>query len=136
MPTVRVILANAAVNDWEINHIDVKSTYLNAPLEETVYMKLPHGVLKPGQEGKVCRLLKGLYGLKQAGRGWYFEMSKVFTQYLGLKRSAIDHSVFYRRMGNEHTIIAVTTDDMAITSNRAVDILKLKDKIKKTLGNH
>ena len=115
MPTVRVVLANAAVNDWEIDYIDVKSAYLNALLKETVYMKLPHGVLKPGQEGKVCWLLKGLYGLKQAGRGWYFKMSKVFTQYLGFKSSAIDHSVFYRWMGDEHTIIAVATNDMAVT---------------------
>ena len=68
MPTVQVVLANAAEQDWEIEHVDVKSAYLNAPLEETVYMKPPRGVLKPGQEGKVLRLLKGLYGLKQAGR--------------------------------------------------------------------
>ena len=61
MPTVRAVLANAAEQDWEIKHVDVKSAYLNAPLEETVYMKPPQGVLKPG-------LLKGLYGLKQAGR--------------------------------------------------------------------
>ena len=101
-----------------------------------MYMKLPHGFLKPGQEGKVCWLLKGLYRLKQAGRGWYFEMSKVFTQYLEFKRSAINHSVLYQWMGDKHTIIAVATNDMAITSKRAVNILKLKDKIKKTLGNH
>jgi len=69
MPTVRVVL--------------------NAPLKETVYMKPPHGVLKPGEEGKVCRLLKGLYGLKQAGRGWYLEMTKVFIQHLGFKRSLL-----------------------------------------------
>ena len=68
MPTVRVVLANAAVNDWEINHIDVNSTYLNAPLKETIYIKLSHAVLKPGQEGRLCQLLRGLYGLKQAGR--------------------------------------------------------------------
>ena len=64
IPTVQVVLANAAVNDWEIDHIDVKSTYLNAPLKKTMYMKMPCGVLKPGQEGKACQLLKGLYGLK------------------------------------------------------------------------
>ena len=71
MPTVHTVLTNAAHQDWEIKNIDVKSTYPNAPLKEVIYMKLPIGVLKPGQEGKVLRLLKGLYGLKQARRGWY-----------------------------------------------------------------
>src|SRR5277367_4136140 len=83
MPTVRAVLANAAHQDWEIEHVDVKSAYLNAKLEETIYMKAPRGVLKPGQEGKVLRLKKGLYGLKQAGRGWYLEMSRVFLKELG-----------------------------------------------------
>ena len=38
MPTVQVVLANAAKQDWEIEHIDVKSAYLNASLNETIYM--------------------------------------------------------------------------------------------------
>ena len=86
MPAVRVVLANAAEQDWEIEHVDVKSAYLNASLEETIYMKPPQGVLKPGQEGKVLRLLKGLYGLKQAGRGWYREMSKVLIKDLDFRQ--------------------------------------------------
>ena len=61
-------------NLTEIKYVDIKSAYLNVLLKETVFMKLPRGVLKPGQEGKVLRLLKGLYRL-QAGRGWYQEMS-------------------------------------------------------------
>ena len=67
MPTMRVVLANAVTQDWEIDHVDIKSVYLNAMLKETIYMKAPRGVLKPGEEGKVCCLIKGLYGLKQAG---------------------------------------------------------------------
>ena len=114
MPTV--VLANAAHQDWEIEHVDVKSAYLNAPLRETIYMKPPRGVLKPGEEGKVLRLLKGLYGLKQAGRGWYLEMTRVFLKELDFKRSAINHSVYFRRKGEEHMIVAVATDDMALTS--------------------
>ena len=85
MPTVQAVLANAAHQDWEIEHVDMKSTYLNAPLKETIYMKVPRGVLKPGEEGKVLRLLKGLYGLKQAGRGWYMEMTRVFIKELGFE---------------------------------------------------
>ena len=83
MPSVQVVLANATEHDWEIHHVDIKSTYLNAPLQETVYMKPPHGVLKPGQEGKVCHLLKVLYSLKQAGRVWHQELMRVLVTELG-----------------------------------------------------
>ena len=41
MPTVQVVLANAATQDWEIEHIDIKSAYLNATLKEMIYMKPP-----------------------------------------------------------------------------------------------
>jgi hypothetical protein len=85
MPTVHGILANAAHKDWEIDHVDVKSAYLNAWLEEVIYMKPPREVLEPGEEGKVLRLLKGLYGLKQAGRGWYLKMSRAFLKKMGFK---------------------------------------------------
>ena len=49
------------VHDWEIHHIDIKSAYLNVPLKEKVYMKLPPGVLNPREEGKVCQLLNKLH---------------------------------------------------------------------------
>ena len=83
MPTVHMVLTNAAQQDWVIEHIDVKSAYLNATLKETIYMKPPRNVLKPGQEGKVLRLLKGLYSLKQAGKGWYMEMARVMMKEMG-----------------------------------------------------
>ena len=79
----------------------------------------------------MCRLVKGLYGLKQAGRGWYQEMSQVLVKDLGFTRSAVDHSVFFRRSSNEHTIIAVATDDMAVTSKRAEDITRFKADIQR-----
>ena len=116
MPTVQVVLANAATQDWEIEHVDIKSAYLNVTLKEMIYMKPPHGILKPGEEGKVCCLVKGLYGLKQAGRGWYQEMSQVLVKDLGFTHSAVDYSVFFQCLPDEHMIIAVAMDDMAVTS--------------------
>ena len=82
MPMVWAVSVNTAQQDWEIEHVDIKSTYLNAPLKEVIFMKPPKGVLKPGQEGKVLRLLKGSYKLKQARRGWYLEMARVLMKEL------------------------------------------------------
>ena len=78
-------------------------------------MKPPQGVLTPGEEGKVCHLVKGLYGLKQAGCGWYQEMSQVLVKDLGFTHSTVDHSVFFWCSPDEHTIIAIATDNMAVT---------------------
>ena len=125
------MLANAAEQDWEIEHIDMKSAYLNAPLMETIYIKPPCGVLKLDQKGKVLRLLKGLCGLKQAGRGWYLKMSSVFIKELGFKQSATDHSVFYWHKVDEHTIITVATDDMGVTSKHKAVTEKFKAEVKR-----
>ena len=87
-------------------------------------MKLPWGVLKPGEEGKVCCLVKGLYGLKQAGCGWYQEMSRVLVK-------AVDHSVFFQRSSDEQMIIAVAMDDMVVTLKQAEDITRFKADIQR-----
>jgi hypothetical protein len=46
--------------------MDVKTTFLNGELEEEIYMDQPDGFIAKCQEGKVCKLLKSLYGLNQA----------------------------------------------------------------------
>ena len=41
MTLVHVILANVEMLDWEVHQVDIKSAYLNALLNKTVYMKIP-----------------------------------------------------------------------------------------------
>ena len=46
--------------------MDVKTAFLNDELKEEIYMEQPEGFVVPGQERKVCKLVRSLYGLKQA----------------------------------------------------------------------
>jgi hypothetical protein len=75
MTSHRVVLSYAEIHQ--------KGAYLNAKLKEVIYMKPPHGYLKPDQIGMVCRLLKGLYGIKQAGHEWYIELCRTLIEELG-----------------------------------------------------
>lgn len=70
--SIRGVLAIVAVQGWEVNSIDIKQAYLNSNLHHDVYLKPPVGTKV--QPGKVLKLMKGLYGLKQSGREWNIEL--------------------------------------------------------------
>ena len=62
--SIRYLLAHAALLNWEIEAMDVKLTYLHRVLEEEIYMEQPESFIAKGEENKVCRLIRSLYGLK------------------------------------------------------------------------
>jgi len=65
-----LLFAVAALEDWDIQSIDVKTAYLYGDLDKEIYMEQPEGFRLPGKEHKVWQLRKALYGLKQAGLSW------------------------------------------------------------------
>ncbi|KAJ1583940.1 hypothetical protein NDA11_000566 [Ustilago hordei] len=62
---IRAILALAVQNNWEVHALDITMAYLNSTLKEAIYMKPPEG--SGVAPGKVYKVVKGLYGLKQSG---------------------------------------------------------------------
>ena len=68
--TFRFLLIDAARRDRELKQMDVKTAYLNAKMEEEVFMKQPEGFVDKQRPNAVCRLIKSLYGTKQAGANW------------------------------------------------------------------
>jgi hypothetical protein len=66
LTTIRVLISLAASYGLTIHQMDVKTTFLNGELEKEIYMDQSDGFIANGQEGKVCKLLKLLYDLKQA----------------------------------------------------------------------
>jgi hypothetical protein len=113
MTTIRTVLTIAAHCDWEIHQVDIKSAYLNTALKDTIYMRAPPGYLKM-EDFKVLLLLRSLYGLKQAGFEWSEALEKFLLDY-GFTRSQVDQAVYFRRNTEEHTVITVSVDDMAMT---------------------
>ena len=90
--TVRTLLAVAAVQDFELDQMDAVTAFLNAPLEEELYLRIPDGFTE--QPGKVLRLKKSLYGLKQAPRYW----NKMLHDWLiskGLQQSEVDSCLYF-----------------------------------------
>ncbi|CAM8910734.1 unnamed protein product [Rhodiola kirilowii] len=104
MTTVRCLLAVAAARYWPLYHLDVNNAFLHGSLEEEVFMKLPPGFYqKEKSQGKVCNLLKSLYGLKQSSRQWFAKFSEALLEF-GFHKSMNDYSLFTFKRGNDFII--------------------------------
>ncbi|KAF7367236.1 Retrovirus-related Pol polyprotein from transposon TNT 1-94 [Mycena sanguinolenta] len=133
--TLRVLLTFAAVNNWEIHQADVKNAYLNAPIDETVYMEIPEHYqqfsskpLPTAAAGRrlVAKLNKGIYGTKQGGRLWYIKVCKTMDS-LDYTVLPSDRAVFISR--DKETIAGVATDDFTILGLTLAHVNRLKSQL-------
>ncbi|UZJ53681.1 hypothetical protein CBS101457_003001 [Exobasidium rhododendri] len=122
--TIRLVLAIATKNHWKVHQMDVVAAYLNGNLEEEIYMVQP-----PGMEdgtGRVCRLIKGLYGLKQAGRVWYQKAHKHLMD-IGFKCLDADQGLYFRKQPSS-AIVCLYVDDILITAASVEEIITIKEE--------
>ena len=92
--------------------MDVKAAYLNADLDEEIYMEAPPSFNIP--KGHVLRLKKGVYSTKQGGRVWYIDFSGTLLT-LGYTPTQADHAIFVRESPNTFLdIISTYVDDMGL----------------------
>jgi hypothetical protein len=70
--TIRVLIGLRSQR-WHVRHIDVDTAYLNADLNAELYIQQPKGFEQHDDQGEilVCKLMKTIYGLKQAGLAWF-----------------------------------------------------------------
>ena len=126
--SLRMLLAIAAHDDLHIHQMDVVSAYLAGKLEEEIYMEPPEGLPYDTTKRMACRLIKGLYGLKQSGRVWNNTFRTTLTS-LGFARLTGDNSVFLNR--NSGVIIALYVDDLLIFSKEITAINGVKAALQK-----
>jgi hypothetical protein len=71
LEAIHMLLAYAAHHNFKLYQMDIKSVFLNGPIQELVYIEQPPGFKDPKFPNHIFKLKKALYGLKQAPRAWY-----------------------------------------------------------------
>ena len=77
----------------EVEHLDVKTSFLHGDLEEEIYMQQPEGFVEKGKENLVCQPRKSVYGLKQTPWQWY----RIFESFI------VDHG-FHKTQANHYVL--------------------------------
>jgi len=122
------IIAVAAMEDLELDSMDISSAFLNGDLEEEIYMSQPEGFAVLGKEHLVCRLKKSLYGLKQSPRQWYQKLNKTFMQ-LGFRHIQSNNCIYVWAKDGLCIMIPVFVDELTLAATRR----PLMDSIKAEL---
>ena len=128
LTSLRILLAISAKLHLDVQQMDVETAFLNAQLEEEVYISIPEGVTVP--EGCHClRLNKALYGLKQSPREWYRNIN-AFLQSLAFKRLQSEHCLYMYSKDNEICLISLYVDDLIIAGTNKL----VTDRVKQCLS--
>ena len=117
--SVRLLAALACELNLDLCHFDIEQAFVQSDLEEDVYMRLPQGCGR--LSGKIVRLNKSLYGLKQASRQWHAHLTRCLLT-LGFKQCKADACVFrlMEEGGVVMTIVVHVDDIFAVVRRRGV----------------
>ncbi|KAL2886856.1 Retrovirus-related Pol polyprotein from transposon TNT 1-94 [Ceratocystis lukuohia] len=124
--SLRMMLALAASRDLVCHHIDVKSAFLNAELDNPEYIKPPAHMGFP--KDHVLKLKKAVYGLRSAPKRWQETLNKRLVD-IGFTPLKNDKTIFF----NGTTWIAVYVDDMLVMSKEVSDTLDAISSLSNTL---
>ena len=95
--------------------MDVKSAFLNGPIQELIYVEQPPGFEDHKFPNHVYKLQKALYGLKQAPRAWY-ECLKEFLLKQGFEIGKADPTLFIHKVGKDIFVCQIYVDDIIFGS--------------------
>lgn len=128
--TLRVPRAVAAAKGMVIEQLDIETAFLNGDVEKIIYIEQPRGYER-GDRTMVCKLLKSLYGLKQAARQWHIELAGVIKE-AGFAPCASDPCLFKGVRGGKEVFTLVYVDDLLVVADTVEAAAVGKESITKT----
>jgi hypothetical protein len=128
LTSIIFLLSVIVTFDFEVEHMDVKTTFLHGDLEEEIYMKHPKGFVVKGKKELVCKMKNSMYGLKQSTQMWY---QKFHTYMLGLGfiRNKEDHCVYFKLIGDHLIYLVLYMDDMLLIGKNKEIIQDVKNQL-------
>ena len=122
--TIRTLLAFDNAHDLEVHHMDVTTAFLNGKIDCDIYMEQPEGFIDENFPQYVCKLNKGLYGLKQSARCWNVTLDQ-FLKSRGYHPNDADQCVYIKIVKENDgsisfVIMGVYVDDIIPISNNSV----------------
>ncbi|KAL7290700.1 hypothetical protein TKK_0015453 [Trichogramma kaykai] len=127
LTTIRMFLCIANQLELPVFQSDVKGAFLYGDIEEDVFMRLPEGF---NNKGKVCKLLKSLYGLKKSAKNWNLKFNSVMVN-IGFKRSENDHCLYTKITKTSKTYVILYVDDILYFGNDKTEIQSLIEVLKR-----
>ncbi|KAJ9540464.1 hypothetical protein OSB04_026970 [Centaurea solstitialis] len=88
---------------------------------EDAYMEQPEGFIDPKNPNKVCKLLKFIYGLKQASRSWNLHFDERIKEF-GFTKSEFEPCVYTKFSGSIVTFLVLYVDDILLIGNDMKDL--------------
>ncbi|GJU96448.1 retrovirus-related pol polyprotein from transposon TNT 1-94 [Tanacetum coccineum] len=104
MEAIGIFLAYVAHKSFTVFQMDMKNVFLHGSLKEDVYVCQPEGFINADHPSHVYKLKKAFYGLNQAPRAWYDELSKFLLQNQFFK-GTIDPTLFIRRFDDDILVV-------------------------------
>jgi len=131
LESFRSLLHLAATLQWDVQHFDIKTAFLHGvlPDDETAYMEQPPGFEVPGKETWVMRLMKSIYGMRQASRRWNETFHKAIEE-LGFSRVPCEWCVYSRHTPTGTVIFCVHVDDIFSIANPPEENARFRDELK------
>ena len=94
--------------------MDVKIAFLNGNLE--IYVDQPVGFISKGEEDKIFRLKRSIYGLAQSSKVWYFRFNEAIVSF-GLDMVFKEHCVYVKKTTEGVMFITLYVDDILLAGN-------------------
>ena len=114
LSSVHLLLCLAVQHGWHCFHFDIISAFVNASLDETIYVSLPP---EARAKKRFARLRKSLYGLKQAANSWANASDKLIMSIPGMTRSATEPSWYNYSLNGTRATVLVYVDDYVVCCN-------------------